>query len=110
MKKVLILAYSFPPIGGGRVRRAIKFVKYLRSFGWEPVVLTVKRPIAPDYDPELLNGLDTALNIIRTPSIEMPGPLHSIRRGQKNKQNFIGILINKALDVLRNWIFVPIRG
>ena len=39
MKNVLIIAYSFLLWGFG-VQRTVKFVKYLRSFGWEPTVLT----------------------------------------------------------------------
>src|SRR4051812_3012819 len=40
MKKVLIVAYYFPPSGGPGVQRVLKYVQYLREFGWEPVVLT----------------------------------------------------------------------
>lgn len=40
-KKVLFCAYIFPPLGGSGVQRSLKFVKYLRKFGYEPVVLTV---------------------------------------------------------------------
>ncbi|SHF90477.1 glycosyltransferase [Ornithinibacillus halophilus] len=40
-KKVLVLAYFFPPLGGSGVQRTLKFVKYLREFGWEPIVVTV---------------------------------------------------------------------
>lgn len=39
MKRVLFLAYNFPPMGGGGVQRTLKFVKYLPRFGWEPVVI-----------------------------------------------------------------------
>ena len=40
-KKILFCAYIFPPIGGSGVQRSLKFVKYLREFGYEPIVLTV---------------------------------------------------------------------
>ena len=40
MKKVLMIACSFPPLGGPGVQRSVKFVKYLRDFGYEPVVFT----------------------------------------------------------------------
>lgn len=40
-KKVLFCAYIFPPLGGSGVQRSLKFVKYLRKYGYEPVVLTV---------------------------------------------------------------------
>lgn len=42
MKKVLIIAYYFPPIGGGGVTRPLKFFNYLPDFKWSPYVLTVK--------------------------------------------------------------------
>jgi glycosyltransferase involved in cell wall biosynthesis len=39
MRTVLFIARLFPPIGGAGVQRATKFVKYLPSLGWLPVVL-----------------------------------------------------------------------
>lgn len=39
-KKVLIVAYYFPPMGGAAVQRPLKYVKYLREFGYEPIVVT----------------------------------------------------------------------
>lgn len=41
-KKVLIITYYWPPMGGGGVQRWLKMTKYLRDFGWEPVILTVQ--------------------------------------------------------------------
>lgn len=40
-RNVLFCAYYFPPLGGAGVQRSLKFVKYLRKFGYEPIVLTV---------------------------------------------------------------------
>jgi len=40
MRKVLILAYNFPPCCGGGVQRTAKFAKYLMEFGWNATVLT----------------------------------------------------------------------
>lgn len=39
MKRVLYLAYFFPPLGGAGVQRTLKFVHHLPSFGWRPTVL-----------------------------------------------------------------------
>ena len=39
MRKVLVVAWFFPPMGGGGVQRTLKFIKYLPSHGWQPVVL-----------------------------------------------------------------------
>lgn len=41
-RKVLFIAYYFPPVAGGGVQRLAKFVKYLPAAGWLPVVLTVQ--------------------------------------------------------------------
>ena len=40
-KKVLILSYYWPPSGGSGVQRWMYFAKYLKQFGWEPIVITV---------------------------------------------------------------------
>ncbi|MFM9915505.1 MAG: glycosyltransferase [Rhizobacter sp.] len=41
-KRVLIVAYHYPPIAGSSgVQRTLKFSAYLRDHGWEPTVLTV---------------------------------------------------------------------
>lgn len=41
MKKVLVIAYYFPPLGLSGVQRTFKFVKYLSRFDWKPTVLTI---------------------------------------------------------------------
>ncbi|TXT34507.1 MAG: glycosyl transferase group 1 [Chitinophagaceae bacterium] len=40
MKKVLIISYYWPPAGGIAVQRCLKFAKYLREYGWEPIIHT----------------------------------------------------------------------
>lgn len=42
MKKVLVISYYYPPIGGVGIIRTLKFTKYLPEYGWMPYVLTVK--------------------------------------------------------------------
>jgi glycosyltransferase involved in cell wall biosynthesis len=39
-RRVLMFAYYFPPLGGGGVQRTAKYVKYLPSEGFEPIVVT----------------------------------------------------------------------
>ncbi|MFC1782473.1 hypothetical protein ACFL02_02685 [Planctomycetota bacterium] len=39
MKKVLLLAYFYPPCGGAGVQRTVKFVKCLPDLGYLPVVI-----------------------------------------------------------------------
>ena len=44
IRRVLVVAYVFPPAGGAGVQRVTKFVKYLPEFGWDCSVLTVAKP------------------------------------------------------------------
>lgn len=65
-KKVLFCAYSFPPIGESGVQRSLKFVKYLRKFGYEPVVLTVgKNDGLRIEDDSMLGEVPNDIQIIR---------------------------------------------
>lgn len=41
VKRVLMIAYHFPPLrGSSGIQRTLKFVQYLPSTGWEPIVLS----------------------------------------------------------------------
>jgi len=55
MRKVLMVAYHFPPVASVGVFRVVKFAKYLPRFGWKPVVLAARNPdlnmtrVDPDF-------------------------------------------------------------
>jgi len=44
MKRVLLIAYAYPPCTEIGALRPAGLAKYLPRFGWEPTVLTVKLP------------------------------------------------------------------
>ncbi|MBQ6554056.1 MAG: glycosyl transferase, partial [Firmicutes bacterium] len=76
MKKVLIIANQFPPMGGSGVQRSVKFVKHLRSFGYEPVVFTREIGNMPLKDETLLKDVPEGVKIYRTKAwecVEMQG-------------------------------------
>jgi len=78
MKKVLFIAYQFPPMGGSGVQRSSKFVKYLRGYGWEPVVLTRSVGNMQLRDDSMLSDIPEDTRIIRTRAFdltELPGML-----------------------------------
>ena len=66
MKKVLIITYYWPPTGGAGVQRWLKFVKYLRDFGWEPVVYTPSNPESPDDDESLAKDIPADVTVLKT--------------------------------------------
>ena len=66
MKKVLMIAYQFPPMGGAGVQRTAKFAKYLPEFDWEPIIFTREAVKGHVQDPSLLEDIPQGLKIIRT--------------------------------------------
>jgi glycosyltransferase involved in cell wall biosynthesis len=65
MKNVLIVSYIFPPLAGSGVQRTLKFVNYLRSFGWEPIVVTTGQLNFPQIDYTLIDEIPKDVQVIR---------------------------------------------
>ncbi len=74
MRRVLFLAYHFPPIGGAGVQRSVGFVRHLREFGYEPVVVTGPGFEASRWTPvdRSLEGVVPAGTVVRR--LEGPPP------------------------------------
>ncbi len=71
-KRVLVVSYNFPPVGGAGVQRVTKFVKYLPEFGWDATVLTTENPSVPVYDESLLADIPPQTAIVKARTLE-PG-------------------------------------
>lgn len=56
-KRLLLISYHFPPVGGAGVQRPLKFVKYLRRYGWDVSVLMAANPSVPVFDESLCRDL-----------------------------------------------------
>jgi glycosyltransferase involved in cell wall biosynthesis len=116
MRKVLIISYYWPPAGGIGVHRCLKFTKYLRSFGWEPVVYAPENAQYPYLDPENEKDIPEGINVIRRP-IREPFKAYRYLSGQKGKDavtgNPVHVRSNKTslIDNLAIWIrgnfFIP---
>jgi glycosyltransferase involved in cell wall biosynthesis len=108
-KKVLIIAYYFPPLGMGGVQRASKFAKYLPSFGWKPFVLTVKDVEYLAKDPSLLEELPPQVEIVRTGSFDplrISFILKSFLKTRKQKDKLVkGKRVERSK--LSSWFFFP---
>jgi len=66
VRRVLLVAYYFPPAGGPAVQRILQFVEFLQNEGWTPEVLTVQRGAYPNRDPSLLEAVPDDVVIHRT--------------------------------------------
>ncbi len=98
MKKLLVLAYYFPPLGGTGVVRTLKFVKYLPALGWSPTV------VAPDprwlrypKDATLIGEIPPEVTAVRTPSLD-PNWLY---------KGLYGLRLNRAVRWLNTDVFRP---
>lgn len=110
MKKVLILTYYWPPAGGAGVQRCLKFVKYLRNFGWEPIVYTAENGEMPVIDNSLLKDVPQGVEVIKTPIWE-PYSVYKkfIGRKKDDKINAAFLSENKKTSLTEK-ISVWIRG
>jgi len=78
-RNVLVIASRFPPVASVGAIRIRKFAKYLREFGWEPIVITgaMRADTQSSHDArraidrESLEDLPTDLNVHRlSPSLD----------------------------------------
>ncbi|MBM2824119.1 MAG: glycosyltransferase family 4 protein, partial [Thermoleophilia bacterium] len=83
MRKLLLLTYFFPPIGGAGVQRNAKLARYLPRLGWELVVVT--GPGLPDYawapiDHTMVEEIPPAVQVHR-----VPGPEPAFSSGRRDR-------------------------
>jgi len=110
MKKALIITYYWPPSGGAGVQRWLKFVKYLRLYGWEPVVYCPESPEYPEKDNSLGKDIPEGLEVIRHPIWE-PYEIYKrfIGRGKDEKIS-AGFLAEEKRVSLTEKISIWVRG
>lgn len=70
MRRVLCIAYAFPPCGGAGVQRTAKFVRYLPAHGWLPTVLTVEPSAYGTVDGSQTSEIPAEVRIVRTPHLD----------------------------------------
>lgn len=108
-RKALIVTYYWPPAGGPGVQRWLKFVKYLRDFGVEPVVYVPENPNYPLNDSTLENEIPTGITILKKP-ISEPYKLARLFSRKKSKSISKGIIPQKNQQTLIDKFLLYIRG
>jgi len=69
---VLLVTYSFPPVGGVGVLRAASLARYLPAEGIRLDVLTTRNPSAVGADSTLLQEIPSEVKIHRTITFDLP--------------------------------------
>jgi hypothetical protein len=66
MRKVLMVAYHFPPLAGSSgIQRTLRFAQQLPEFGWQPIVLTTHPRAYERTSDDLLREVPTDLPVAR---------------------------------------------
>ncbi len=104
MKRLLVIAYYWPPSGGSGVQRWVKFSKYLPAEGWQPVVYTPSNPSAPATDASLEADIPSCVEVVRRPIRE----IGSLFRGSSSSREVNPI--NAQKKSLRQRLMMWIRG
>ncbi|MEX0288715.1 MAG: glycosyltransferase family 4 protein [Flavobacteriaceae bacterium] len=112
-RKVLIIAYYWPPAGGPGVQRWLKFVKYLREFGIKPVVYIPKNPNYPIVDETLVDEIPEGIKYYEN-EIKEPYYLAKLLSGKKARRISSGIIeteqsswLEKTMLWIRGNFFIP---
>ncbi|MFL5729583.1 MAG: glycosyltransferase [Cytophagaceae bacterium] len=90
-KRVLFITYYWPPAGGIGVLRCLKIVKYIREFGWEPVVYTAKDAQYSVLDETNNKHIPENLEVLKHPIIE-PFNFYKMITGRKKDAPLLNVL------------------
>ncbi len=110
LRSALIITYYWPPSGGAGVQRWLKFSKYLRDFGWEPIIYTPENPEAPAVDHSLESDIPAGITIIKRPIVEPYMAYKSFVGMKKGEKVNAGFLKEKDKPGLAEGIAVWLRG
>jgi glycosyltransferase involved in cell wall biosynthesis len=109
MKKVLIITYYWPPAGGIAVHRCLKFAKYLREFGWEPVIHTAEGAEYPVLDEGNFKDVPKDSAVIKT-KIWEPFNLFKFITGKKKVERIHNVFLEEDKPTFAHKLGIWIRG
>jgi glycosyltransferase involved in cell wall biosynthesis len=102
--RVLFIVYYLPPMGSSGVQRPLKLIKYLPSFGWDPLVVAPEPGIYHTFDESLAEELDaTGATIHR---VQAKTLFHSAGGGARTASK-IPESIKVLLRSVNSWFYFP---
>ncbi len=109
LKKVIIITYYWPPSGGSGVQRFLYFTKYLREFGWEPIIFTVENGAYSIYDEKLVSEIPKDIEVIKRKAWE-PNQLFKAFTGRKKTASIDSSIFKDKKKSILNNLAIWIRG
>lgn len=110
MKRLLALAYFFPPLGGGGCQRTLKLVRYLVPHGWSAAVVTTRDPDYWILDPTLLDEVPPSTEILRAGGMTSLRMLRLLSKGGVSIERRQGGRDPASFRMLRriqSWLMIP---
>ncbi len=112
MKRVLIVSYFFPPISNMGSHRILRFVRHLREFGWEPIVLTGKLTSGPHCDPKLLEKLPADIAVERVECVDLTETWAKLTgRARRGTPTALApaqpLKTQRVTTFLNRWVMIP---
>jgi glycosyltransferase involved in cell wall biosynthesis len=96
-RRVLVLAYFFPPVGGAGTQRTLKFVRHLEPLGWDATVVSTRSRVYRARDESLLAEIPRSTRVIRTRALPLA--------------RYVGIVLHRLrLRRLRSFVLWPDNG
>jgi hypothetical protein len=108
-KRVLIVTYYWPPCGGIGVHRCLKFAKYLRLYGWEPVICTAENPEYPVLDEGNAKHVPEGIEVLKT-RIWEPYAIYKWMMGKKQEERITDVFVEEQKAGFRANLGIWIRG
>lgn len=109
LKKVLIIAYYWPPAGGPGVQRWLKFSKYLPENGWEPTLLVPDGAAYPVLDASLADEIPSGIEVVKVPIFEPYDAAIGLFQGKKSTER-LGSISSTRKRSLSQTLMLWARG
>lgn len=112
-KKVLIITYYWPPVGGGGVQRWLKTTKYLPEYGWEPIIFTPGNGASFVSDEKALSPIHKKMQVIKFPIWEPLNLYKKLTGKSKGQSVMVGMpsgeqgFMAKLSVWIRGNLFIP---
>jgi glycosyltransferase involved in cell wall biosynthesis len=110
MKRLLALAYFFPPLGGGGCQRTLKLIRYLEPHQWAATVVTARETDYWIVDPTLAQEIPASAEVLRVRGLtslrlikllSKSGIAIERPQGARNREVF------RKLRRIQSWLLIP---
>jgi len=97
-------------MGGGGVQRWLKMTKYLRAYGWEPIICTTKNGEASVLDEGMLKEIPDGIETLRVPIWEPFSIYKRLTKKKKDEKLVLGMDQNSTGNSFMHNLSVWVRG